>query len=241
MASDTAPGSGLEPVTHVIFDLDGLLIDTERCYTVATNTVANRYGKSFEWEHKVQVMGLPPKESNRRVIEVLGLPLSLEEFAAQIEKAFAEAILGVQLMPGAERLVKHLHSNGIPMAIATGSSRETFARKIKHLGDFFDIGKYFTHVVTSCDPDVKKGKPAPDTFLVCAQRFEANGNPNPVKMSHVLVFEDAPAGVAAALAGGMRVVMVPDPRVDPEEKAKATLAIETLHHLEPHTFGLPAF
>jgi len=141
--------------------------------------------------------------------------------------------------------VKHLHENGIPMAIGTGSTRHKYFQKTSHLGDFFEIGNYFSHVVTSDDPEVKRGKPAPDTFLVCANRFEVDtngcGKGSPKDMSNVLVFEDSPVGVAAAISGGMQVVMIPDPRVGEKDKAKATIVIESMEGFQPHLFSLPPF
>lgn len=77
---------------------------------------------------------------------------------------------------GAERLLRHLHSKGVPIALATSSSRENFELKTQHHTEVFSL---FNHIVTgSSDPDVKHGKPAPDIFLTCASRFPVPVEPH---------------------------------------------------------------
>lgn len=107
----------------------------------------------------------------------------------------------------------------------------------------------------STDPDVKVGKPAPDIFLVAAQRFPDKPDPANVKLKkkscnfnynflplyQCLVFEDAPNGVRAACLAGMQSVMVPDKMVAEELRQEATIVIDSLEHFQPELFGLPPF
>lgn len=150
--------------------------------------------------------------------------------------------------------MKHLHTNAIPFALATSSSKEIAEIKMANHTEFFDL---FHHkVMGSTDPDVKVGKPAPDIFLVAARRFPdkpdpANVRSNVVKASNeifkiiyfsqCLVFEDAPNGVRAACLAGMQSVMVPDKMVAEELRKEATIVIDSLDDFQPELFGLPPF
>ncbi|KAL1475761.1 hypothetical protein MTO96_037051 [Rhipicephalus appendiculatus] len=229
-----ATASSFKKVTHVIFDADGLLLDSEKLYTAAAETMASRYGKKYTWELNKQMMGAPAAEAARMMIKALALPLTPEEYMAAVDPIYEKIFPDVQLMPGAERLVRHLHTHAVPMAIATGSKPSSFNLKMTHHQDFLAL---FHH--TLClggEPEVKRGKPYPDIFLVTASKFDEK--PPPEK---VLVFEDSVKGVAAARAAHMQVVMVPDPRIEKEDRRKATICISSLLEFKPELFGLPAF
>ncbi|XP_046635251.1 pseudouridine-5'-phosphatase-like isoform X2 [Daphnia pulicaria] len=225
-----------EPVTHVLFDMDGLLLDSEEIYSRAIQEVSDRHGgKAFTWELKVRQMGLVSADLAALVVKELQLPITTEEYLAEVGPVNVRLFPSANLMPGAERLLRHLHSKGVHIAVATSSSRENFELKTTHHGGVFQL---FKHIVTgSSDPEVKAGKPAPDIFLICASRFPEPA-PHPSKC---LVFEDAPNGVKAARAAGMQVVMVPDPRMDPLLTQEATLVLKSLEEFKPELFGLPAF
>ncbi|XP_046446184.1 pseudouridine-5'-phosphatase-like isoform X3 [Daphnia pulex] len=225
-----------EPVTHVLFDMDGLLLDTETLYTITIQQIADRYGgKIFTWEMKSRLMGMMGREAAVAIVETLDLPIEPEEYMSSSQKIMSQMFPSCKFLPGAERLLRHLHSKGVHIAVATSSSRENFKLKTTHHGGVFQL---FKHIVTgSSDPEVKAGKPAPDIFLICASRFPEPA-PHPSKC---LVFEDAPNGVKAARAAGMQVVMVPDPRMDPLLTQEATLVLKSLEEFKPELFGLPAF
>lgn len=141
------------------------------------------------------------------------------------------------MMPGAERIIKHLSSKQVPIAIATGAAQTAFERKTGHLGDI--LRKPFSHhVYAGSDPEVKCGKPKPDVFLVAAKRFKTP----PKDMQNVLVFEDAINGVKAALAAGMQVILVPDPRLDLSQiQVKPTQILSSLDKFQPELYSLPPF
>ncbi|CAN7983818.1 unnamed protein product [Ixodes hexagonus] len=229
-----------KPVTHVLFDMDGLLLDTERLYTEAAQTIAGRFGKDYSWDVKVRVMGATGRDSARMVVELLDLPLSVDQYLAEVEALYAQLFPSAQLMPGAERLVRHLHRHGVPMAVATSSKRESFLLKTSGHRELFGL---LGHVVCgSSDPDVLRGKPFPDIFLLAASRFQpAPEPPQALLHVHVLVLEDSPNGVEAALAAGMQVVLVPDPRLDQASRSRATLCLPSLLDSEPQAFGLPPY
>lgn len=130
-------------------------------------------------------------------------------------------------------MIKHLHANNIPMAVATSSKRREYDLKVTKYQELFQL---MSHIVCSDDPLVEKGKPAPDIYLAAAKRF-----PSPPKSSsNVLVFEDAVSGVQAAKAAGMVCVMVPDERMDPAKTKLADKAIKSLTELNLTEYGLPS-
>lgn len=230
----TVDTSKFHPVTHVIFDLDGLLLDTERLYTEATQVICSDYGKQYTWEIKVQCMGMKGHMSAQHIINSLDLPLTVDEYLKKIVEQYDTLFPTAKLLPGAEKLVRHLHNHKIPIAIASGGAQDSYELKTTNHKDFVSM---FGHVVlASTDPEVKNGKPAPDVFLICAKRFE--DSPKPEKC---LVFEDAPNGVAAGAAAGMQVVMVPDPRMEDTLKKDATVVLKSLEEFRPEWFGLPPY
>ncbi|KAL5004031.1 hypothetical protein ScPMuIL_017487 [Solemya velum] len=222
--------------THVIFDVDGLLLDTETLYTDSTQEICDEFGKKYTWELKSKVMGKAEKEVAKIMTDVLGLPLTPEEYIRRTREVQQTIFPTAKLLPGAEKLVRHLHKHNIPIAVATGSNSWSFNLKTANHQEFF---KLFHHTVLCADdPEVEHSKPAPDGFLVAAKRFEDAVDP-----SKILVFEDAPNGVQAANAAGMHCVWVPAPEVTQTDdvKSKATLILHSLELFVPEDFGLPPY
>ncbi len=218
------------PVTCVIYDMDGLLLDTEGIYTSVTRRIVGRFGKTYDWSIKQHMIGRPALESARFLVETLDLPISAEQYLEERESLLRERFPAAAAMPGAERLVRHLRAHGVPQAVATSSSEPLFRLKTQRHG-WFDL---FDAIVTGDDPVVTHGKPAPDIFLAAARRLEADP-------ANCLVFEDAPSGLAAGLAAGMRVVVVPDPNMDREPYGMAHQLLDSLEAFDPGRWGLPAY
>ncbi|XP_050464788.1 pseudouridine-5'-phosphatase-like [Cataglyphis hispanica] len=227
--------TNFKSVTHCIFDMDGLLLDTESLYTIAYNRVTQEYGKTFTWEHKAKVMGLRGTEGVQAIINMLQLPITLQAVEKKLASIYREIFPQSKIMPGAERLLLHLKKNNVPLALATSSSKESSDLKTQKWNHIFNV---FNHkVYGGTDPEVFRGKPSPDIFLIAAKRFPDNPDP-----SKCLVFEDSPNGVQAALAAKMQVVMVPDPQLPKDLINKnATLVLKSLEDFKPEDFGLPPF
>ncbi|XP_030382908.1 probable pseudouridine-5'-phosphatase isoform X2 [Scaptodrosophila lebanonensis] len=224
----------LRNVTHCIFDMDGLLLDTERLYSEAMQKILDPYGKTFTFDVKEQIMGLQTRQVAEFMIKTYDLPFTWEQYSEKQRDNAKALMMDAQMMPGAERLLRHLHANNVPFALATSSGADMVELKTTHHRELFDL---FNHrVCGSTDKDVKNGKPAPDIFLVAKDRFE-----DKPAAGDCLVFEDSPNGVTAAISAGMQVVMVPDPRLSKERCNNATQVLRSLEDFKPEEFGLPPF
>lgn len=216
------------PVTHVIYDMDGVLLDTERFYTEVTQRIVGRFGKVFDWSIKGNMIGRPALDSARYLVTTLALPITPEDYLvereAMLERLFPEA----NAMRGARELTDALAARGVPQAVATSSIRRLFELKTTRHRDWFRL---FRAIVLGDDPRVARGKPAPDIFLVAAADLGADPRT-------CLVVEDAPAGVAAAHAAGMQVLAVPDPGMDRSRFADADVVVESLAEVGPELLGL---
>lgn len=218
-------------ITHVIYDMDGVLLDTESFYTKAATIFAARYGKEFGPGLKSRMIGKKSIDSARIFVESLELPLAPEEYLKAREDLLNHLLPQAQQMPGAERLTLHLKQAKVPQAVATSSDTYHFRLKTTLHKSWFGI---FDCLILGDDPDLERGKPAPDIFLLAAERLGAIP-------SECLVFEDAPAGVEAAQAAGMSTVAVPDRIVDPAWYQRADQVLSSLLEFVPEEWGLPAY
>merc|ERR1719414_1595362 len=154
--------------------------------------------------------------------------MTSEEYSKAINEILPGLFRESECLPGAEKLVRHLYSHNIPMAVCTGSNQVNLGLNTTLHKDLFSL---FNHVVTSSDdPEIQFGKPHPQPFQVTHSRFP---NAQSIDASNILVFEDSPNGIQSAKAAGMKTVMVPDPRLEPEFRADADLVLSSLEEFKP--------
>ncbi|KAF9377025.1 glutathione synthase [Podila verticillata] len=227
-------------ITHCIFDMDGLLINTETLYTEISSEILARYGKTYDFELKSKLMGLREKESAEILVRETGADMTPEEYLHERHLLQLERFPHCVPLPGVMRLIKHLKAHKIPIAVATSSYRKNFNLKAtnnQHLFTLFDV------IVCGDDPAIKNGKPNPDIFFVARDRLAEHFEQKEVDNSNCLVFEDSPIGVQAGVNASMKVLWVPDEniaRLYPNLEGP-TLRIDSLEEFDPVFFGLPPF
>ncbi|XP_043644075.1 pseudouridine-5'-phosphatase isoform X1 [Drosophila teissieri] len=223
------------PVTHVIFDCDGTLIDSEGIYLRTVQELVAPFGLTYSKADQTQYMGMPMCTFSHQIVKDLNLPLSPAEFRQRFDAATERNMKSVNLLPGVRDLILHLHEYRIPFCIATSSYRKGFKVKAE---SFKDIFLAFHHVVCGDDPALGpgRGKPQPDIYLLAASRFNPPADP-----TKCLIFEDAPVGLRGGIAAGSQVVFIPTEHVSKPQRKGATKVLKSMADFKPELFGLPAF
>ncbi|XP_057541452.1 bifunctional riboflavin kinase/FMN phosphatase-like isoform X1 [Amaranthus tricolor] len=215
-------------ISAVIFDLDGTILDTE----VATRSVLKdflaSYGKVLITDKEHARVGKTQKESAIAIVQNYELPLTPDQFIAEIIPIYRAKWKDAKALPGANRLLQHLHKHQIPIALASNSVQEYIDAKISYQKGWKDL----FYVILGSD-EVTSGKPSPDLFLEAAKRMS-------VDPCNCLVIEDSLIGVQAAKAAGMEVVVVPS-QYEADAVALADSALSSLADFLPEFWGLPSF
>jgi len=182
----------------VVFDNDGLLLDTEDAWTRAEETLFARRGKVFTLDHKRSLIGSARGAAALKLEAMLDLQGEGEALMDELHGlVMEEALAGVAPRPGALQLLGRLLQAGVPVGVASNSQREFVERTLAGAG-LLD-GRFA--VVVSVE-DVEKPKPAPDIYLEACRRLGA-------EPGECAALEDSPTGVQAAAAAGMYVIGVP--------------------------------
>jgi pseudouridine-5'-monophosphatase len=187
-------------IDFVLFDMDGLLLDTESVYTQVTQDIISRFGFNFDWSLKQEMMGKKEEDAAQVLIRTLGIPMTVQEYLVERNQKHTEKFPHCKPLPGVLETVKELYRLKVPMGVATSSHKEPFKLKTMNNQSLF---QYFNSV--TCGDECSRSKPFPDIFIQAAQKINPDFEP-----SRVLVFEDAPAGVKAALNAKMNVIWIPD-------------------------------
>ncbi|KAJ1285468.1 hypothetical protein BS78_03G281700 [Paspalum vaginatum] len=216
-------------VSAVIFDLDGTLLDTERATRDILKEFLAAYGKIPDAEKEEKRLGQMYTESTTGIIRDYGLPLTVEEYSKAMHPLYLKRWQKAKPLPGVKRLVKHLHKNGVPLALASNSIRRNIDHKLPKLEDW---GECFSIILGG--DQVPSGKPSPDIFLEAAKRLGVN----PLSC---LVIEDSVVGVMGAKASGAKVVAVPSLQSQRKHYYIADVILYSLLDFDPELWGLPPF
>ncbi|MER5728845.1 HAD family phosphatase [Streptomyces sp. NPDC002138] len=182
----------------VIFDLDGTLVDSEPNYYESGRLTLERHGvPDFSWEEHARFIGIGTLETLEILRERYALRAPVEQLLAEQNAAYLElARARTEAFPQMRAFVERLHGEGVPMAVASGSSREAIDAVLAGTG--LDA---LLPIAVSAE-EVPRGKPAPDVFLEAARRLGADP-------ADCVVLEDAAPGAEAAHAAGMACVAIP--------------------------------
>lgn len=203
-------------ITAVIFDMDGLLIDSEPIWAEAEARLLAGRGITFDQEFSKLFFGRWISDALKGMQEQFGLQGDLDQLAREWAEHFCTICAErLPLRPGANEIIRHLHGR-VPMAIASSSPRRVIDQVVRT----FQWDRYIRG--TRAGEEVQNGKPAPDIFLAAAALLG-------VEPARCLVLEDSPAGVRAAKAAGMHCLAVPSREFFPLEAfAEADAICDTL-------------
>ncbi len=191
----------------VIFDMDGLMLDSERALLGCLAQAGAEAGHALPEAFLLSLIGSSDIATRHAIAGRIGT----DAVDALLHGSYARyddvVAAGVPHRPGIIDLLDTLVAHGVPRAVATSTQRPLALRKLETAG----LLRYFEHVATSSD--VAHAKPAPDIYLLAARKLG-------VDPAHCLALEDSPTGVRAALAAGMSVIQIPD-LLEPDESVRA--------------------
>jgi len=209
-------------IEAIVFDLDGILIDSEHVWDEVRQELADERGGRWNENASRDMMGMSSIEWSRYMRDVVGLTEEPEEISAEVVRRLEDRYRReLPLIPGAEQAVESLAARW-PLALASSSNRELIDLVLESSG----LGRYFTASVSS--EEVARGKPEPDVFLEAARRLG-------VEPTHCAAVEDSENGILAAKAAGMRTITIPNPQYPPHDDALAAAdaVLATIEDLTP--------
>lgn len=206
----------------VVFDLDGLLLDTEQVWDEVREAITRERGGRWHERAQADMMGMSSKEWSRYMHDRLGLRESPDELnrivVEEMQRRYGERL---PLVDGAVDALGRIGARW-PLGLASSSNRELIDLALELMG----VPEFFQATVSS--EEVERGKPAPDVYLEAARLLG-------VRPQNVVAVEDSASGIGSAKAAGMRVIAIPNPHFPPPNDvlAGANLVLESLAELTP--------
>jgi HAD superfamily hydrolase (TIGR01509 family) len=209
-------------IEAVVFDLDGVLIDSEHVWDEVRRQLAEERGGTWHDDASRDMMGMSSLEWSRYMRDRVGLQEEPAEISGEVVRRLEERYrTKLPLIAGAEQAVAQLAEHW-PLGLASSSNRELIDLVLESSG----LGRFFRASVSS--EEVSRGKPAPDVFLEAARRLSAD----PARCAAV---EDSENGIRAAKAAGMHTIAIPNPQYPPDEDAlaEADVVLAAIEDLSP--------
>jgi HAD superfamily hydrolase (TIGR01509 family) len=209
-------------IEAVVFDLDGVLVDSEQAWDDARRQLAEERGGRWSERAQTDMMGMSSTEWSRYMHDVVGLPDAPDEISAEVvrrlESLYRERL---PIVPGAVEAVERIAAQW-PLAVASSSNRPL----IDLFLELSNLAKFFRVTVSS--EEVARGKPAPDVYLEAARRLG-------YEPGECAAVEDSENGIRSAVAAGMRVIAIPNRAFPPssETLTDADVVITSLAELGP--------
>ena len=194
-------------IDAVIFDMDGVLVDTEHLWDEVREDLTDEWGGRYTPEAQEAMMGMSSAEWSRYLHETVGLREPPEVINAEVvRRMLARYEVDLPVVPGAVESVMELAGQGRRLALASSSNRELIDAVLRRLvlTALFDV--------TVSSEEVRRGKPAPDVYLEAARRLG-------VEPARCAAVEDSASGIRAAHAAGMRVIAYPNRHYPPAADA----------------------
>lgn len=184
-------------IKAAIFDMDGLLIDSERIIMQACIAAAKAIGITYTQAEFVQLIGRAGPDSTRRMIEQLNGEENFNRVMQGLDSRLAERNHSFPLKHGALELLQFYQANNIICSVASSSPKQHINHRLNKVG----VLDFFSHITSG--QEVTHGKPNPDIYLLAVEKLGLN-------VEECIAFEDSEAGARAAIAAGLKVVVVPD-------------------------------
>ena len=209
-------------IDAVVFDLDGVILDSEQLWDEVREQLARERGGRWSDRAQADMMGMSSTEWSRYMHDVVGLRESPEEINREVVRRMLERYTErLPLIDGAVDAVRRIAARW-PLGLASSSNRELIDRALELSG----LAPLFRATVSS--EEVARGKPAPDVYLEAARRLG-------VAATDCAAVEDSANGIRSAQAAGTRVIAIPNSRYPPDEEALAAadVVLRSLRELTP--------
>lgn len=205
----------------IIFDMDGVLVDSEYTYFQSKSQILREAGHIVEESYHFQFMGTTSEYMWQQMKQEFALPLTVPEYVAKMTALRQEMIRrdGIKVIPHVQAFVKRLHGAGLKLAVASSSSLAEIKENLLALG----LSDYFSEVVST--EEVKHSKPAPDVYLAAAERIG-------VDPKNCLGIEDTKNGTGAVRNAGMVCIGFANPAFPKQDLSFADVVVSSFADLD---------